>query len=78
MKTLLLVLIAIYQKTLSPDHGLLSYNKPYGHCRFYPSCSQYAYESIERHGAVRGIYYSIIRVVRCNPFNKGGWDPPKK
>jgi len=44
-------------------------------CRFYPSCSLYAIESFEKHGLVKGFYLSIRRVLRCNPFSGGGYDP---
>lgn len=67
MKSLLLVLIRIYQKTLSP---LL----PSG-CRFYPTCSHYGYGAIEKYGAVKGGWMAIKRVARCHPFNPGGYDP---
>ena len=44
-------------------------------CRFYPSCSEYAIESIERYGVFSGIMKGLKRVIRCNPFSKGGYDP---
>jgi putative membrane protein insertion efficiency factor len=44
-------------------------------CRFYPSCSQYAMEAIERHGIIQGGYKAILRVLRCHPFSRGGYDP---
>lgn len=44
-------------------------------CRFYPSCSQYAIESIEKHGLLLGVIKSTWRVLRCNPFSRGGYDP---
>jgi putative membrane protein insertion efficiency factor len=46
-----------------------------GCCRFYPTCSNYAIEAIERHGAIKGILFSIRRILRCQPFCKGGFDP---
>lgn len=45
------------------------------HCRFYPSCSEYAAQAIERHGAFRGSWFAMRRVVRCHPMNPGGYDP---
>ena len=67
-QTLLLGLIRLYQLTLS---RLL----PADTCRFYPTCSRYGYEAIRRHGAVRGSLMAAWRVLRCNPFNAGGFDP---
>jgi hypothetical protein len=51
-----------------------------GTCRFYPTCSHYAIEAIETHGALKGFYLAIFRIIRCNPFCKGGYDPvpPRK
>jgi putative membrane protein insertion efficiency factor len=46
-------------------------------CRFYPTCSQYAIEAIERYGAFKGSIMAVKRILRCNPFNKGGYDPVK-
>ena len=70
-------IIKIYQKTLSPDHGIFKYKHPFGFCRFKPTCSEYSIIALEKHGFVRGGLMSIWRVLRCNPFNKGGWDPVK-
>jgi putative membrane protein insertion efficiency factor len=46
-----------------------------GHCRFYPSCSSYAIEALEKHGALKGSYLTVRRLLRCQPFCKGGCDP---
>ena len=46
-------------------------------CRFYPSCSEYALQAICKYGALKGSIVSVYRVLRCNPFNKGGYDPVK-
>ncbi len=70
-------IIRIYQKTLSFDHGLLQYLLPYGRCRFRPTCSEYAIQAIEKHGLIKGGFKAIWRVLRCNPWSKGGWDPVK-
>ncbi len=67
MKTLLLKLILFYRKYLSP----LKSTK----CPYYPSCSQYGLEAVERFGFVRGGFLIIWRILRCNPFSKGGYDP---
>ena len=44
-------------------------------CRFYPTCSNYSIQAIEKHGLTKGLLFSLWRVLRCNPFNKGGYDP---
>jgi len=76
-KEVLKSVIRVYQKTISPDHGPLKSLHPYGFCRFYPSCSQYSLEAIEKYGVIRGGAVSIWRIVRCNPWNNGGNDPVK-
>lgn len=73
-KNIILKLIKLYQRTLSPDHGWLKRFYPNGFCRFHPSCSQYSYEAVEKHGVVRGSLKTVWRVLRCNPFSKGGVD----
>jgi putative membrane protein insertion efficiency factor len=67
-RLILLGLIRIYQSTLSRA-------LPVNTCRFYPSCSHYGYQAIYRHGAFKGGLMAIWRVLRCNPFNPGGYDP---
>ncbi|MCD6375705.1 MAG: membrane protein insertion efficiency factor YidD, partial [Caldisericaceae bacterium] len=46
-------------------------------CRFYPTCSEYSYESIKKHGVVKGGWYSIRRISKCHPWHPGGYDPVK-
>ncbi|MDD3284887.1 MAG: membrane protein insertion efficiency factor YidD [Patescibacteria group bacterium] len=75
MKIFLLYIIRVYQKTLSPDSGWFSYKHPHGYCRFYPHCSEYSHQAIEKYGVLNGFYKSIKRIIRCNPFSKGGYDP---
>jgi putative membrane protein insertion efficiency factor len=60
-------LIRVYQYTLSPFLGPA--------CRFHPSCSEYAYQAIMRHGPLRGLLLAIKRILRCHPFHPGGVDP---
>ena len=67
MRTLLIALVQLYRWFVSP---LLGRN-----CRFYPSCSSYALEALERHGAVRGSLLATRRICRCHPWNPGGFDP---
>jgi len=76
---LVLFMIRIYQKTISFDHGWFKRFYPNGFCRFYPTCSEYGYTCIERHGIFKGGWYTVIRILKCNPFHPGGIDePPKK
>lgn len=79
-KLAVLLLIRIYQKTLSFDHGLPRFLFPHGYCQFYPTCSEYGYQAIERHGLLRGGLLALWRVLRCHPWSTGGIDqvPEKK
>ncbi|MBI4360028.1 MAG: membrane protein insertion efficiency factor YidD [Candidatus Jacksonbacteria bacterium] len=74
MKPLALSLIRLYQKTISLDHGPLSYIRPYGQCKFYPSCSEYAYQAIISYGLLKGAAIGIRRLFRCVPWSEGGVD----
>jgi len=74
MKKLFLLLIRLYQHTLSLDHGPLKIFKPFGQCKFYPSCSEYCFQAIERSGIAKGVFLSLKRILRCNPWSKGGID----
>jgi putative membrane protein insertion efficiency factor len=67
LRQLLLWIIRAYQLLVSPWLG--------PRCRFYPSCSCYAHAAIEKHGAVRGAWLALRRLLRCHPFNEGGYDP---
>lgn len=73
IKKVLIFLIKTYQMTLSPRFS-------HGSCRYTPTCSQYALEAIEIHCIFKGCLLAAWRILRCNPFSKGGWDPvpPKK
>jgi putative membrane protein insertion efficiency factor len=76
IKRLLLLSIRFYQKYLSLDTGwakrLFVTDRV---CRFTPTCSEYAYQAIEKHGIIRGLSLSLARIFRCHPFSKGGFDP---
>ena len=77
LKKMVLAMIRFYQKTLSFDHGIFSHLFPYGYCRFKPTCSEYVYQAVEKYGIIKGGLRGVWRVLRCNPFNKGGYDPVK-
>lgn len=65
---MLLGLIRAYQKVISPA-------LPPDTCRFYPTCSHYGYQAIYKYGTIKGTGMAVWRVLRCNPYNKGGFDP---
>ncbi|HOC67353.1 MAG TPA: membrane protein insertion efficiency factor YidD [Candidatus Hydrogenedentes bacterium] len=67
MRRVLIAAIRLYQRFLSPLLG--------NHCRFEPSCSRYAVEALEVHGVIKGGLYACWRLLRCQPFCKGGYDP---
>lgn len=69
--------IKFYQKTLSFDHSPLKGFYPYGFCRFHPTCSEYSIQAIKKYGPIKGSFIAMWRILRCNPFNKGGHDPLK-
>ena len=67
MKYLLLLLIRFYQKVISPCLG--------PHCRFTPTCSQYAYEAVSKYGFIKGGFLAVKRILKCHPWHEGGYDP---
>lgn len=67
-KFILLGSIRLYQIVISPA-------LPPDTCRFYPTCSHYGYQAIYKHGAIKGTLMAVWRVLRCNPYNPGGFDP---
>lgn len=68
MVKLFIKIIKLYQKYISPLFGR--------RCRFYPTCSQYSIEVLHKYGLVVGLFKAIKRVIKCNPFHPGGYDPP--
>ena len=70
MKKFFICIIKVYKKYLSP----LKSTK----CPYYPSCSDYGLEAIQNHGAIKGGFLALWRILRCNPFSKGGYDPVPK
>lgn len=67
MKYICIAFIKFYQKFLSSAIR--------SNCKFCPTCSNYAVEAIKKHGSLKGVILSIYRILRCNPFSKGGFDP---
>jgi putative membrane protein insertion efficiency factor len=67
----LILLVRVYQYTLSPLMGLIGVQ-----CRFQPTCSQYFIGAVQKHGACRGAWRGVLRLARCHPFHPGGYDPP--
>lgn len=68
MKNILIQLIKFYQKNISPY-------KTFGQCIYHPTCSEYGIEAISKYGALKGGWMTLIRILKCNPFAKGGYDP---
>ncbi|MDP8217819.1 MAG: membrane protein insertion efficiency factor YidD [Candidatus Theseobacter exili] len=68
IQSLLISLVRVYKAAISPFLGR--------NCRFYPSCSDYTIQAIQKHGSIKGSMMSVWRICRCNPFNKGGIDYP--
>ncbi len=72
MRKLIISLINLYQKGISP---MISSKNI--HCKFYPTCSEYTKQAVEKYGVIKGGAKGIIRILKCNPFSKGGYDPLK-
>lgn len=68
MKYILIFFVRVYQILVSPF-------LPANSCRFYPTCSQYAIEAIQKHGAIRGLTLAVKRILKCHPYHEGGYDP---
>ncbi|MBP9477722.1 MAG: membrane protein insertion efficiency factor YidD [Sebaldella sp.] len=69
MRKIPILLIKFYQKAISPFLGR--------RCRFYPTCSEYTKQAIEKYGLFKGTYLGVRRILKCHPFHKGGYDPLK-
>ncbi len=72
MKKIFILLIKFYQKVISPINSALGF-----HCKYYPSCSEYTKQAIEKYGIFKGIRLGFIRILKCNEFSDGGYDPLK-
>ena len=72
MKKLSILLIKFYKKRISPIFSFLGI-----HCKYYPTCSEYMMQAIEKYGFIKGVFLGTFRFLRCNPFSKGGYDPLK-
>jgi len=68
-------LIVVYQRTISLDHGPLAKFVPVRICGYTPTCSEYAYQAIEKYGLLKGIWLGTKRLLRCTPWHAGGHDP---
>ncbi len=77
LKRSFVFLLRLYQRTLSLDHGPFSILYPYGFCRYYPSCSEYARRAIDNFGVIKGVQLSIKRIFRCTPFHRPKVDEVK-
>ena len=72
IKKIIIRIILFYKKNISTflkAHGI--------ECRYYPTCSEYSIQAIEKYGVIKGVFISMIRFLKCNPFSKGGYDPLK-
>ena len=72
MKKIFVFLIQVYKKTISPIFEFMGFK-----CKYYPTCSEYTIQAIEKYGAIKGCFYGIKRILKCNPFSRGGYDPLK-
>lgn len=77
LKSLILKLIRFYQKWLSLDQGIYLKNLGIKVCIYEPHCSEYTHQAIDKYGIVKGSFMGLWRILRCNPFSKGGYDPVK-
>ena len=73
-KKIALLLIRVYQKLFSFDHSFWANPKVVRVCVFHPSCSEFTYQAIEKHGLIKGCVLGSVRIIRCNPLSQGGID----
>lgn len=72
MKKIFIFLIKLYKKTISPILDFMGIK-----CKYYPTCSEYTKQAIEKYGIIKGCFLGLKRILKCNPFSKGGYDPLK-
>lgn len=72
MKKIVLLIIKCYKKTLSPVFEFWGIK-----CKYYPTCSEYAFQAVEKYGVMKGCFLAVKRILKCNPISKGGYDPLK-
>ena len=72
MKKIIIFLIKIYKKIISPVFSRCGI-----HCKYYPTCSDYMVQAVEKYGVIKGCLLGLKRILKCNPFSKGGYDPLK-
>lgn len=72
MKKIFIFIINLYKRYISPIFHKLGFD-----CKYYPTCSEYTKQAIEKYGVIKGCYLGIKRILKCNPFSKGGYDPLK-
>lgn len=72
MKQILIFLLRIYKKIISPIISACGI-----HCKYRPTCSEYMMQAIQKYGVIKGVLLGSIRILKCNPFSKGGYDPLK-
>ena len=72
MKKISRIIFKFYKKRISPIFSFMGI-----HCKYYPTCSEYMMQAIEKYGFIKGFFLVIFRFLKCNPFSKGGYDPLK-
>ena len=72
MKKISRIIVKLYKKRISPIFSFMGI-----HCKYYPTCSEYMMQAIEKYGFIKGFFLGIFRFLKCNPFSKGGYDPLK-